>query len=509
MTLGIESLKHRFPTAWRPGIALLTVGIALFAACNDADEPGNTPLGTESHFLMDCDSDSECGGGLSCLAGRCSIECDSDGQCVELTSASTCAGSGSSRSCDLACEQEDECSTLNASACTDGWCRQPVSDDPSPNLEPDTLSDGGPSSADGSTNAPDAAANAPDAAANALDAAVNTPPAACTQPASAYEVLGECTVDLDCEMFVDDCGCGCLPAMTTEPPDAGPPSDAGNEPIITEPDQACTTSDDCVLASRIDVCCPDCEQAFSLAEVVADDCLYAEGEEIPLYCSPPGECPNGCPGTGCAEAVAALCVGGTCRTAVDESMCEADTCDAGEYCIDLPSGYQCQSEDCEYDSCHPERCDQLGEACCDPLPGDGVTYCNGGLVCGAEGCQAPDGVAPNRICNNVLCAEGDVCCDKCTGACVDALSGAQCPNDNASDTVCSDTFPCGPALECSKSTQYCESFTADPELEPTYSCVALPEACLDEPNCPCLIAHSVEECTATPQGGYLVKTSAP
>lgn len=44
---------------------------------------------------------------------------------------------------------------------------------------------------------------------------------------------------------------------------------------------------------------------------------------------------------------------------------------------------------CEFDSCHLERCDQVGEPCCDPQPGDGPNYCNAGLLCLDGTCTAP------------------------------------------------------------------------------------------------------------------------
>jgi hypothetical protein len=173
--------------------------------------------------------------------------------------------------------------------------------------------------------------------------------------------------------------------------------------------------------------------------------------------------------------------------------------------VALADGYQCVAENCAYDSCHPERCDQIGENCCDPFPGDGVNYCNGGLVCGADGCEAPADVAPERLCGNVVCADGNICCDECTGSCVNALSGAYCPPQQ-----CGDTFACGPDLTCATATQYCESFTGGPIPDPTYTCFDYPDLCTDTPTCACLAAAGFTgPCTASAQGGLTVEESAP
>lgn len=499
--------RARVPSVVSRFGALLLACTWLLVGCNSTRETRSEHFGTESHFLFECDTDSDCGGDLSCLGGRCSMECVTNADCAVLADGATCTTSGSLRTCDLSCRGDDDCSALAASECTAGSCRRLTEN--STETEPDR-NDGAASPEPASPT--DAGAN-PEPQTQDSDAGVGDEPdaslvPACTQPESAYEVRGECTVDLDCEMFVDDCGCGCLPGSATDPEDtAVAGDDGGSAPGVEEPSvRNCTTSVDCALATRIDQCCPGCVEAFSTAHVAAEDCVYGEGEEPPEGCTP-SDCTPGCPGSSCTEAVSAQCVGGRCLVAVSKALCGEGTCGAYEYCVSSPNGLECRPADCEFDRCHPERCDQIGESCCDPLPGDGVNYCNAGLVCRANGCEAPAGVDPNRICNNVLCAEGDVCCDECTGACVNALSGAQCPNTSSAE--CADSFPCGPGLECSKSTQYCESHVAGPLVEPAapnFSCVELPEACLDEPGCICLERSRLGQgCMATPEGGYIVE----
>jgi hypothetical protein len=141
---------------------------------------------------------------------------------------------------------------------------------------------------------------------------------------------------------------------------------------------------------------------------------------------------------------------------------------------------------CDLDSCHPERCDEVGEPCCDPFPSDSVNYCNAGLVCDPAGCRAPPECGPTT------CAASDRCCDSCTGSCVDALSGANCPEDNlSSDFVCpaeEQQFLCGETLCGAVTTEYCESFTAGPGIT-TYTCRTMPAACEGVPTCECVLAE--------------------
>jgi hypothetical protein len=142
---------------------------------------------------------------------------------------------------------------------------------------------------------------------------------------------------------------------------------------------------------------------------------------------------------------------------------------------------------CDLDSCHPERCDEAGEACCDPFPGDGANYCNGGLACGANGCEAA-----LQDCGPSTCDEGDICCDRCTGMCVNALSGAACPEDGrGANFTCpanEQRFLCGETLCETITSEYCESFTGGPGIT-TFTCRPLPGPCQGDPSCECLLAE--------------------
>lgn len=415
----MKTLSAQFRTHPIVNVFLSCV-VASFAGCSESRETSDPQYGTESHFLVECSSDADCGEELECLGGRCSIECEVDADCEELHEQAVCGETPeeSGRSCDVACEEAEDCSGLATDECT-SRCQETL--DPAPEPEGEV----NPEIRDAS------ASPAPEP---------STPPATEEPEAPPTSTEPEPTAPgLTPSSSVVDAGGGssdAAPAQTNS--DAGPPSDSGAPTSTSEPaSTACTTSADCLLATRIDVCCPDCEQAYSATSVLSDECLYASGEPATTSCTP-SDCPGGCPGAACAETVGAVCVGGECRVSVALDLCAPSTCDAGENCVDFEGSYACLSEDCTYDSCHPERCDQVGEPCCDPFPRDGVNYCNEGLECGSTGCAAPEGVDPERLCNNVLCPEGQVCCDKCLGTCVDALSGANCPNDNSSATVCDD-----------------------------------------------------------------------
>lgn len=46
--------------------------------------------GSSTHFLRECDDNSTCGGGLSCICGRCTNACDEDAECTGLDSDAVC-----------------------------------------------------------------------------------------------------------------------------------------------------------------------------------------------------------------------------------------------------------------------------------------------------------------------------------------------------------------------------------------------------------------------------------
>lgn len=76
---------------WRSivNVALLLSNVI---ACSKTSEGAADP-GTDSssHWLIECESDAECGAELSCYCGHCTIACDSDAQCEAHAPSSRCS----------------------------------------------------------------------------------------------------------------------------------------------------------------------------------------------------------------------------------------------------------------------------------------------------------------------------------------------------------------------------------------------------------------------------------
>lgn len=86
-------------------------------------------FGGESHFLRDCLEPSDCGDGLTCLAGLCTTACElqrasPDATCQALHPDATCLADGDAApACDLACEDGSDCRAA-ALVCEAGRCRE-------------------------------------------------------------------------------------------------------------------------------------------------------------------------------------------------------------------------------------------------------------------------------------------------------------------------------------------------------------------------------------------------
>jgi hypothetical protein len=104
----------------------LTIAVAfaalLLAACSSggADDPY---LDSGSHWLVACESDSECGS-LLCECGFCTRPCDSTSQCGDAlcfnpATASSCE-SPEAAICGMLCDDSSECD--ETSACINGTC---------------------------------------------------------------------------------------------------------------------------------------------------------------------------------------------------------------------------------------------------------------------------------------------------------------------------------------------------------------------------------------------------
>ncbi len=104
---------------------------------------------------------------------------------------------------------------------------------------------------------------------------------------------------------------------------------------------------------------------------------------------------------------------------------------------------------CTFDSCHPERCDELGEPCCDPYPGDGPNYCNAGLACvdtcveqvdtspepARQNCEDTGGSWRETSCGHYFCGQPP--------ACAAVIPGCDCGAErNFTETGCMDDPEC-------------------------------------------------------------------
>ncbi len=79
----MKNLKNKGATAGAV-FSLLALGVSC-----DAD-PSKTNAGTETHWLMECDSDAQCSIG-SCLCGLCTFSCEDEADCRQAPRAAQCA----------------------------------------------------------------------------------------------------------------------------------------------------------------------------------------------------------------------------------------------------------------------------------------------------------------------------------------------------------------------------------------------------------------------------------
>jgi hypothetical protein len=138
---------------------------------------------TKTNWLSQCDADSECGDGLSCLCGVCSARCDDAAACSTLDSRARCFAVSHCGKVEAVCALKE--STLFESSAT-----------------PTPTSNEHPSDSGVSSPAPDGGE-------------VTEPPPACRDEAE-YVALGSCAgIDYACQTFerpfADECGCGCEP----------------------------------------------------------------------------------------------------------------------------------------------------------------------------------------------------------------------------------------------------------------------------------------------------------
>lgn len=112
-------------------VALVFVPVALglmSGACQREAGTSGPSVSGESHFLMPCDRTGECGAGLECLCGLCTVACEADDGCAAIepglrcVEPSTCAGGA--RVCLQACTTDADCITDRPDdlRCLEGAC---------------------------------------------------------------------------------------------------------------------------------------------------------------------------------------------------------------------------------------------------------------------------------------------------------------------------------------------------------------------------------------------------
>lgn len=223
-------------------------------------------------------------------------------------------------------------------------------------------------------------------------------------------------------------------------------------------------------------------------------------------------------GQRCYSANCEAQIPGRCATPPPEGCYDDRDCGADERCVYgqlascnslAPDAVGTCEPNCDYDSCHPERCDEPGEPCCDPLPSDGPNYCNEGLVCGPGGCEAP------TFCGAIVCAPGEFCCDRCEDRCQPLVQSSPCVEDERPEAFVCDAamaaFSCGEETCASTGTQYCELSTSGDGVM-TQACHDSPSSCVGHSSCACLLragAITMEHTCMVGQGGELIVMPPP
>lgn len=125
-------------------------------------------------------------------------------------------------------------------------------------------------------------------------------------------------------------------------------------------------------------------------------------------------------------------------------------------------------------------------------------------------CESTGGTWDMSACGHYECGIPTDCravipgCD--CGATMNFVEGTGCVEDEACAAA---TFACGPSETCLVATEYCEIFQPGVPGPPSYSCVALPNACVGDATCVCLDAEGIPgpagSCTPVPGGGLEVE----
>lgn len=113
---------ERAPIALSLAWLLALAGAGAMAGCS-LSKPR---AGSESHFLMRCQSNDDCGATLSCEAGFCTRKCTNDAACEALATTASCEplADGAARVCDLRCADVADCASVGEQLlCASDRCR--------------------------------------------------------------------------------------------------------------------------------------------------------------------------------------------------------------------------------------------------------------------------------------------------------------------------------------------------------------------------------------------------
>jgi hypothetical protein len=337
---------------------VVTSSLLALTACGGRSNSNEAATDTKTNWLGNCEADTDCSDGLSCLCGVCTRECEAEDACNGLAGARCSARSGCGEAA-LVCIAPDHDAT-DAAAPTPADDGEQTTDDvvdEEVTSEPDEpANDDSASSDDGSVPpAPEPTAPGSEPPLEPSDAGS----AECPRPLNEYSILGDdCFLaDFACpDYFIDECGCGCEGL-----------ADAGGEGEL-------------------------CGLARSQYVAVGDSCLTARfacdeaGEEMFT-----NECGCGCaPSTGdagsneCAIEGRAYVATSPERCAAVTFMCVDgataffDDCGCGCH-LAADAGIKCESEARQYQSRVPEQCQVLDFVC-----EDGTTYFGDECGCGCE-----------------------------------------------------------------------------------------------------------------------------
>ena len=130
------------------------LSLLVLGACDESSGPSTD---SQTHWLKQCVTTTDCGEGLECLCGMCTFECDGPDECSELAAAAICvnaayisdvcesAPESSDGICGLACQGDGDChSAAPGTVCSDGTCLPPGARGPELDMGSDVASSGCP-----------------------------------------------------------------------------------------------------------------------------------------------------------------------------------------------------------------------------------------------------------------------------------------------------------------------------------------------------------------------------